>query len=90
MWSIYSILFVDSISIEPFQIDFINNDTCFSLKQASNGDYYCDFLSDKNILYYPDNYNLVCLFCEPQNQENELIIKLLNDMPYGQSKRRWF
>ena len=55
-------------------ISFANKDTSLQLIQGESGDYYCDFLKDKIIMYYPDDYNIVFMLCDPPTPNNELYV----------------
>lgn len=55
-------------------VSFVNSDTCLQLAQEQNGDYHCDFLKDKIIMYHPDDYNIVFMLCEPPTPSNELYV----------------
>lgn len=55
-------------------VSFVNKDTCLQLAKGGNGDYHCDFLKDKILMYYPDDYNIVFMLCEPPTTNNELYV----------------
>ena len=55
-------------------VSFENQDTCLQLTQGISGDYYCDFLKDRIVMYYPDDYNIVFMLCDPPTASNNLYV----------------
>lgn len=55
-------------------VSFVNKDTCLQLTQKESGDYSCEYLKDKILMYYPNDYNIVFMLCDPPTANNELYV----------------
>lgn len=55
-------------------VSFVNKDTCLQLIQKESDDYSCEYLRDKILMYYPDDYNIVFMLCDPPTSNNELYV----------------
>lgn len=71
---IYNYFRQENIDSSLDMVSFVNKDTCLQLTQGEYGEYHCDFLKDKILMYYPDDYNIVFMLCDPPTSSNELYV----------------
>lgn len=71
---IYNCFRKENIDSSLGVVSFVNKDTCLQLIQKENGDYSCEYLKDKILMYYPDDYNIVFMLCDPPTASNELYV----------------
>lgn len=71
---IYNYFRQDNVENSLDTVSFVSKDTCLQLTQRENGDYHCDYFKDKILMYYPADYNIVFMLCDPPTANNELYV----------------
>ena len=64
----------ENIDSQHDEITFSNQDTCIILKRDESGEYHCQNLEGKIIMYYPDDYNIVFMLCDTLASTGELYV----------------
>lgn len=55
-------------------VSFVSKDTCLLLIPKEDEYYCCDYLKDRIIMYYPEDYNIVFMLCDPPTENNEIYV----------------
>lgn len=64
----------DNVNSQLDEITFSNQDSCITLKRDTSGNYHCQNLEGKIIMYYPDDYNIVFMLCDTLSSTGELYV----------------
>ena len=64
----------ENVNSQHDEITFSNKDTCITLKRNENGDYPCEDLEGKIMMYYPNDYNIMFMLCDTLSSKGELYV----------------